>query len=71
MRRYAWNYQKHCYDLVLEGFEFKISGVGWVQAEVCIDAGFMDSSGSGLKELEKIVNSPYYHSLQFQRSKNF
>lgn len=71
MCRYAWNYQQHHYDLVSEEFEFKISGVGWVSARVCIDAGFMDSSGSGLKDLEKIENSPYYHSLQLERRKNF
>ena len=69
MRRYAWNYQKHCYDLVSEEFEFKISGVGWVSGMVCIDAGFMDSSG--IKDIEEIKHLPYYHSLQLERQRIF
>lgn len=68
MRRYAWNYEKHCYDLVSEQFEFKLSGVGWVEGRFCRDAGFFDSSGK-IKSIEEIENTVSFVNLCQQRAK--
>lgn len=68
MRRYAWNYQNHHYDLVSEQFEYKLSGVGWVEGRICRDSGFFDSSGK-IKSIEEIENTVSFVNLCQQRAK--